>query len=253
MRLMRPPPEALVAALLALPVAAPPASADRPSIDQAAVRALERMGGFLRAQSSLLVKAESTTDEVLQSGQKLQLHSRADLKIRRPDRFFAELVSDRKSRRFFYDGQRFTVDAPREHYYATVAAPPTLRELVEVAARRYDIELPLADLFYWGTEASGIADILFAIDVGPSTVAGAPCDHYAFRQRDVDWQIWIQRGPRPLPRKLVITTTQDPAQPQHTVVLSWELNLPLDDHLFTFVPPADAHAIELRPQTGRLP
>ena len=36
---------------------------------------------------------------------------------------------------------------------------PTIQQLVEVIGRRYGIEMPLADLFYWGTEKSGVEDI----------------------------------------------------------------------------------------------
>jgi hypothetical protein len=41
------------------------------------------------------------------------------------------------------------------------------------------------------------------------------CEHYAFRQEGLDWQIWIQ-GDYPLPRKFVIRTLTDDARPQHT-------------------------------------
>jgi len=33
-------------------------------------------------------------------------------------------------------------------------------------------------------------------------VEGVRCDNLAFRAPNVDWQIWIQEGPEPLPRKL---------------------------------------------------
>ena len=75
-----------------------------------------------------------------------------------------------------------------------------------MVAQRYGLEFPLADLFYWGTAKSGVGDIRAATSLGRSTVAGVPCDHYAYRQADVDWQIWIEQGTSPLPRKLVITS-----------------------------------------------
>ena len=79
------------------------------------------------------------------------------------------------------------------------------------------------------------------------------CDHYAFRQQGVDWQLWIDRGTTRLPRKLVITTTEEPEQPQYVAVLTWTLAPPLDDALFTFVPPADAQKIVLREVTTQPP
>ena len=37
----------------------------------------------------------------------------------------------------------------------------------------------------------------------PATIDGVATDHYAFREADVDWEVWIQKGDQPLPRKLV--------------------------------------------------
>ena len=72
----------------------------QPSIQQA-LAALNRMGAFLRQQRTLAVKAETTTDEVLASGQKIQLGETIDLRVRRPNRLRADVESDRKSRRFY--------------------------------------------------------------------------------------------------------------------------------------------------------
>jgi glycerol-3-phosphate dehydrogenase (NAD(P)+) len=33
-------------------------------------------------------------------------------------------------------------------YYATVDAPPTIKEMVEMVAEKYDLELPLTDQVY---------------------------------------------------------------------------------------------------------
>jgi hypothetical protein len=225
---------------------APQATAPRPAIDPTVVAALERMGGYLRGITAMGIRAEHTTDEVLENGQKIERHGTVDMKVRRPDRLRADLTSDTKSRQYFYDGKSFTIYAPRERYYSTVAAPPALRDLVSELSRRYDLELPLADLFYWGTEESGISDLRTASNVGPSTIGGVVCDHYAFRQADVDWQIWIQRGAQPLPRKLVITTTDEPAQPQHVVTMAWDLQPRLDERMFVFTPPRDASRIDMR-------
>jgi hypothetical protein len=222
---------------------APPAPT--PTIDQEAVAALNRMGAFLRQQRTLLIKAETTTDEVLASGQKIQLGETIDLRVRRPNRLRADVESDRKSRRFFYDGKTFTLFGPRAGYYATVAAPPTINEFLEMAAQRHGLEFPLVDLFYWGTPKSDLSEIRAASSLGRSSVAGTPCDHYAFRQTDVDWQIWIEHGTNPVPRKLVITSTREPGQPQYTVVMNWTLSPLLEDELFAFVPSRGAQRIQL--------
>jgi hypothetical protein len=81
--------------------------------------------------------------------------------------------------------------------------------------------------------------------VGPARIAEADTDQYIFRQQDVDWQIWIQRGDRPVPRKIVITDRSDPAQPSFSAVLQWNPDVQLGDERFEFTPPDAATRIEM--------
>jgi len=214
-----------------------------PAIDPEAVEALHKMGAFLRDQQKFTVRATATTDDLLSSGQKVQFSGTIEMMVRRPDRLRADIRGDRRDEHLYYDGKTFTVYGERVGYFASFAAPPTLADLKTEAEKR-GIDLPLADLFYWGTEQDGTKEITAATKVGVSTVEGAACDHYAFRQKDVDWEIWIQQGPQPLPRKLVITTTGDKSRPQHSAVMTWDLSPQLGDELFTFVPPPEAHKID---------
>ena len=84
-----------------------------------------------------------------------------------------------------------------------------------------------------------------AADLGPASVTGVTCQQYAFRQADIDWQIWIQKGEHPLPRRLVITTKTDEARPQHTAEYTWNLAPSFNDAAFTFDPPEGAGKVVL--------
>jgi hypothetical protein len=216
----------------------------KPAIDPSAIAALHKMGAFLRSLGAMEVQAEASTDDVLSSGQKIEYSGTVTMKVRRPNRLRAEVTSDRKDERLFYDGATFTVFQPKLNYYASFPAPPTLRELVDVLERRYGVDLPLADLFRLGTDEAQIAAIRGATMVGWSTVKGAVCAHYAFHQADIDWELWIQEGAQPLPRKLVITTTSERSQPQHVSVLTWNLAPTFDDEAFVVTPPPNAQKIE---------
>ena len=134
-------------------------------------------------------------------------------------------------------------------YSSQFDAPPTLNELKPVLEKQYGIDMPLADLFYWGTDRDTTGEIKSGTLVGTSVVSGVSCDHYAIHQADIDWEIWIEQGARPLPRKVVITTTAERMQPQHVMVLDWDLNPKLGEDAFTFTPPADAHRIEFEKAT----
>jgi hypothetical protein len=222
-----------------------PQAAPATDIDIKAIDALKAMGAYLRTRKAFGLRSETTTDEVLDNGQKVQFGGTVDYLVRKPNGMRAEVVSDRKRRQYFYDGKTVTVYGPTNRYYASAAAPPTITELLQFLDQKYDVDLPLADLFLWGTDKDGLDDIKSAINIGPSRIGGIECDHYVFRQADVDWQIWIERGKTPLPRKLVITTTSEPTQPQYVAMLKWDLNPKLNDKTFTFVPPKGAQRIVL--------
>ena len=220
-------------------------AAAAPVINPGAIEALKTMGAYLRTLKSFTVRAETTTDEVLDSGQKLQFAGSFEMRAKMPDRLRLDLKSDRKQRSLYYNGKTVTQYAPRLNYYGSVAAPGTVRETLSAAATKYDLSVPLADLFFWGTDQAGIEDIKSAIYIGPSQVGGLECDHYAYRQEGTDWQLWIRSGKTPLPCKLVITTMDMPSQPQHTTTLRWDLNAPVDDKTFNFAPPKGAKKIEI--------
>ena len=228
----------------------PPAQVGGPSarakaVEPEAIAALGRMAAYLRVLRAFQIQAAITIDEVLTDGQKVEVESQANLIAQRPDRLRLEVTNDRQQRFFFYNGKTFTLWAPRTSYYATVPAPPTLLELADQLEAKYDIELPLADLFRWGTSESDEAAITAAKVVGPSEVRGTTCDQYAFRQPGLDWQLWIQSGDYPLPRKVVLTTMTDEARPRYSAVYTWNLAPSYDAGAFTFIPPSDAHRITI--------
>ena len=227
-------------------------AADQPAaVDPAAMAALDRMGAYLRTLTAFEVEARTATENVMDDGFKLQFDGVAKLKVRRPDRLQVDIANARTQRQIFYDGKSVTVYGPRLKYYATVAAPATLRETIEVLAKKYGIETPLADLFYWGTNESGAADIRVARQIGPATIDGKPADQYAFRQEGVDWQLWIQQGAQPLPLKMAITSTAQAAQPTYSVVLRWSLAPRLQETAFAFKPPPGAMKIVMQTADGK--
>ena len=110
-----------------------------------------------------------------------------------------EFVGDDGHRFFFFDGKNFTIYGQVSNYYATVPAPPTITELIQKLGDKYAIQLPLVDLFEWGTTDSDINKIKAAQDVGPfRRSTESLCEQYAFRQENLDWQVWIQMGEFPL-------------------------------------------------------
>jgi hypothetical protein len=219
----------------------PPSAAVEPE----AMTALNRMGAYLRTLGAFSLRSETTIDEVTDDGMKLQFGGTVTMQVQRPNGLRIEVDSDRKHRRLIYDGKTVTLYGDRIGYYATVPAPATLRELGADLDSKYRIRLPLADLYRWGSDEGPTAAIKEAAVIGPSRCGNAVCDHVAVRQEGVDWQVWIERGKTPLPRKLVITTLGEPSQPQYVAVMSWDVAPKFDATTFRFRPPMGAHKIPL--------
>jgi hypothetical protein len=153
------------------------------------------MSAYLSSASTLQITSQGSLDVVTNDGQRLQLDGTTDYKIRRPG-FVIDYKSDIKDRRFIYDGKTFTVYSPKLGFYASAPAPATNRETLDLIYKKYGIALPLEDLFRWGDGASAdrLAAMKSAYLVGTATLDGVGTDHYAYREADVDWEVWIQQG-----------------------------------------------------------
>jgi len=238
-----------VAVAVALAVMAGSAAAQAPaaqaSIEPEAMTALKAMAAYLRTLKTFQVEAAVIDEDVLEDGQKVQYTGVTNFLTQMPNRLRVDISNERRDRLYLYDGKEFTMFARRLNYYATIPAPPTIAQLADKMEEDYGYSVPLVDLFRWGSPSWTPDEITGATDFGPSNVEGTTCEHYLFRQADIDWQLWIQKGDYPLPRKIVITTKTDEARPQHTAVYKWNLAPSFNDRAFVFDPPEGAGKVPL--------
>jgi len=82
--------------------------------------------------------------------------------------------------------------------------------------------------------------------IGQGVVDGVECEHLAFRGADTDWQIWIESGARPVPRKYVITSKTLAGAPQYTLrIKDWKTDAIADAETFVFKPPSGVTKVDL--------
>ncbi len=222
------------------------AEAIRPAIDPKADAVLKRMGAYLAQTPFFSVTADVWQDSDLASGQRIQSNRTVDLQVRRPDRFHAEVHSARRNRGFYYDGTSLTLINRAQHFHGSVDAPPTLDAALDLANERFGIALPLEDLFVSDPYRSAMGKTISGIDLGPVTVQGVPCEHLAFSRGIVDWQIWVELGATPVPRRMVITYRDESGSPEYTATLSgWDFQTKLPDSVFVFEAPAGSTKISV--------
>lgn len=179
-----------------------------------ALDALTRMGKFLRTLTVFEVSADGSTDVVLDNGQNAGFLHHTDLKVQEPDRLRAEITGSRHDRGLVYDGRSFTIFNNSAGYYTRNPAPDTIDGLVQVLATTWNVEAPLADLFYWGNGKVDDLALTSAQVIGPERIDSRWCIHYAYQQSGVDWELWIQSGSKPLPCRMVIADTTQPSRSQ---------------------------------------
>ncbi|MGL4543306.1 MAG: DUF2092 domain-containing protein [Polymorphobacter sp.] len=235
-------------AVLALPVhaASPPAKATTaapavPAVDPVATAGLDRMAAYLRTLKEFEVTVYSTTEDVLDSGQKIMTNNQVRYVMQAPNKLHAMVSGDKIKRHYYFDGKTFTVRNNQNDFYAQVPFTGTITQLLS-EVEKYGVDLPLQDLFRWGDPAT-TSKPTEGIVVGDSRVVDWETDHYAFRQEGVDFQVWVEKGDKPLPRKLVINNLEDETQPQYVAVMNWNLSPKIDAAEFTFTPGPDSKRI----------
>jgi hypothetical protein len=238
-------PLVLVAVLAGLPATA---LAQATAIDPQARTILKKSTDYLAGLKQFSVDTQSTIEVVLDSGQKLQFDNGATASVQRPNKLVARRKGDLVNQAFYYDGKTLSLYNPDQKYYATVAAPNTVEAMLDLARDSLDVIVPAGDLLYRDAFDILMRDVKSGFVVGKAVVAGVRCDHLAFRNADVDWQIWIQEGDRPLPRKWVITSTQVAGARQFGVVMTnWNTAPKFAEGTFTFAPSKDAKKTEFMP------
>jgi hypothetical protein len=111
--------------------------------------------------------------------------------------------------------------------------------------------VPLADFLYADVYDRQMSDVQRGVYLGVHEAAGVPCHHLSFEQATIDWQLWIDAGPDPLPRKLVIAYKTEDEVPQYSVTIrKWNVKADLPEALFRFTPPAGAKRIDIAAFTG---
>lgn len=239
----------LLAALMALAAVWPIASlAQDGEVDPDALKLLRRSTDYLAATKQFRLVTDTTIEAVIATGQKLQFGHRIAVTVQRPNRMRAERIGELTTQTFFYDGKALSLNLPQQRYYAMAAMPPTLDGMLDAARDKLGVIAPGADLVYANAYERLTEGLTAAFVVGEAFVAGVLCDHIAFRNAEVDWQIWIQRGDKPLPRKFVVTSKRMPQSPQFASVMSdWDTAPKITGATFTFTPPKGSTRIDFLP------
>ncbi len=207
---------------------------------------LRPMCDTLDAAKACRFRVAAVMDAPTETGQLAQFHRTSEVTVARPDRLYQATEADEGSWSAWYSAGRLTVLERPANAYATETVPGRIDRMLDYMARQYDLVMPMADLLAGKTYDSLLANVESGTYLGLHAVGGRPCHHLLMRQENIDWQIWIDAGQPPVPRKLIITYKQEPGQPQYVATMdNWDLSPAIAPETFQFRPPADAKAVSM--------
>lgn len=207
---------------------------------------LQRMSSYLAAQETFHLRATLTFDDVPTPGVKVQYSGTMDVFLRRPDRLHVDYRDDLSARQVWLDGETVTLLDPIKRLWAQGESGATVDATLDRLATDHGHSLPLDDLLFEDPYSRLMSGVKAHRNIGLHRVAGADCHHLVFGQEDLTWQLWVDAGDKPLPRKILITYTNLPMAPQFTAVLAgWDLEPRLPDERFEPVIPTDTVRADL--------
>jgi hypothetical protein len=179
--------------------------------------------------------------------QKIQFNNSGTLLQHRPNELRATRTGGYADVEFVFDGDTFTVLDKAHNRFAQSPMAGSVDQLIDQLRTKYLVEAPGADLLASNPYKQLMAGVLDAKHIGRAVVDGVECGHLAFRNHDVDWQIWIETGPKPIPRKYVITSKTVAGAPQYTLLVKdWKTDVAADPDVFAFKAPAGAKKVEFK-------
>ena len=221
-------------------------SAGQTAQAQDAAKILKAMSDYTAGQKAISATFDSDIEIITPELQKIQFASSGQLKLSRPDKLRIRRTGGYADVELIYDGKTLSLYGNNAKSYVQADAPGTVDQVIDTLQAKTGAAMPGTDLLLTKSYDELMTNVIEGWHIGLGVVDGVECEHLAFRGVDTDWQIWIETGARPVPRKYVITSKTLAGAPQYTLrIKDWKTDAIADADAFVFKPPADATKVAL--------
>ena len=234
---------------------APPiaSTAPAPSVAGEADRVLKQMSAYIGSADQFTFHADVTFDHVMPSGQKLQFSASEDVALQRPNGLYVEWTGELGNRQFWYDGKTVALYDPDTAFYGSDRAPPAIDAMLDKLINQLNFTPPLVDVLYSDPYKNLRGTIQYGFSTSDTEINGRNCRGFAFVEKHIDWQIWVDTGPQLVPCKLVITYKNNSSMPQFSAVFrDWNFTPRIAASVFTPDLPAGVQKIPFATTTANV-
>jgi hypothetical protein len=212
------------------------------------MKVMQQTCDYLKSLQQFSFRAEVADDQVHQAGKKLQYGIDMETFVRRPDRLRVNAEGDLVNKQFFFDGKTITLYDKTDKVYGTMDVPNDIEGALDKAHKDFRLRVALTDLASPSLLDHISKKVEHSLYAGLHKVRGIPCHHLAFDGADVQLQVWVDAGEKPLMRKVVFTHKKLEGSPQWIAYLSdWNVSPVLEDSLFNFAAPSGVKKIRFVP------
>jgi len=233
------------AAGLALTVALPGIQSASAEQGDDALHILHEMSDYIEQQKTISLTYDSDIEVITSELQKIQFTNSGKVQLTRPDKLHVSRTGGYADVDLVFDGKTVTALGRDANTYTQLDAPGSVDDLIDHLKNEHNLTAPGADLLLahvFEQLADGVID---AKHIGQGVIDGIECEHLAFRNMETDWQIWIESGAHPIPRKYVITSKGVAEAPQYTLrIKDWKTD-PISADAFTFAAPPGAKKVAM--------
>jgi hypothetical protein len=213
--------------------------------DNNALSLLKSMSDYVKSQQHIGLTFDSDIEVITPQLEKIQFTNSGSALLSRPNKLYAHRVGGYAEVELYYNGKTVSVYGKSLNAFAQFSGPGSIDELIEALRVGHGVAMPGADLFLTHAYETLVAGVMEAKHIGQGVINGRVCEHLAFRNHDTDWQLWIESGRYPVPRKMVITSKTINSAPQYTIrIVDWNTAVRPQADAFVFHPPQGARLLE---------
>jgi hypothetical protein len=211
-----------------------------------AVQLLKAMSDYVTSQNNISLTFDSDVEVITPEVEKIQFASSGKMSLSRPDKLRVTRTGGYADVEIVFDGKTVSALGKNINSFTQMDAAGSIDQLIGKLRGMNVVSAPGADFLGSRVFDELMDGVISARHIGLGVIDGIECEHLAFRTIDVDWQIWVETGARPIPRKYVITSKGVGAAPQYTLrIKDWKTDAPAGADAFVFVPPSGASKVAL--------
>jgi hypothetical protein len=166
--------------------------------------------------------------------------------LQRPARLYFTASGDRRVEGW-YDGVGLTLALHHEKVFAQARMPETLDRTLDAIAERYGVTMPVADFLYSSPAKVLVTPTAIGGWAGTERIDGEATDRLSFKDKGVDWDVWVARSGDQLPRRarVVFTGDQRRLQSADVTFTRWDLRPSIPADRFKPSVPGDYEGIAM--------